>query len=78
MQKGETMKQTNFQEYMAKERQQVITKFQKRYRTREVKEKALSEMENKDIQFLIYCSCNLYANIFYSRFLSKREETEQK
>lgn len=28
-------------------------------------------MQNKDIDFLIYCSDNLYANIFYSKFLKK-------
>mgnify|MGYP004642290823 FL=1 len=31
-------------------------------------------MVNKDINFLIYCSDNLYANIFYSKFLKKEEK----
>ena len=62
---------TNFQEYMDKERWKVIDKFQKKYKTSLEKEKALSEMENKDIEFLIYCSDNIYANIFYSKFLKK-------
>ena len=62
---------TNFQKNMGKERWKVINKFQKKYKTSLEKEKALSEMDNKDIEFLIYCSDNIYANIFYSNFLKK-------
>jgi hypothetical protein len=64
---------TDFQKDMDKERRKVIKKFQKKYKTSEKKEDALKEMQNNDINFLIYCSDNLYANIFYSRFL-KREQ----
>ena len=53
------MKLTNFQQYMDKERWKIINKFQKNYRTIEEKEKALQNMQNKDINFLIYCSDNL-------------------
>ena len=62
---------TDFQKYMDKERWKVINKFQKKYKTSETKEQALMKMKNKDIHFLIYCSDNLYANIFYSKFLKK-------
>lgn len=63
---------TDFQKYMEKERWKVINKFQKKYKTSEAKENALMKMESKDIYFLIYCSDNLYANIFYSKFLNKK------
>lgn len=66
------MKQTKFQEFMDKERMEVIKKFQNNYKTRGEKEKALKEMEDKDINFLIYCSCNIHANIFYSKFLKNK------
>ena len=62
---------TDFQKYMDKERWKVINKFQNKYKTSKEKENALKEMKNKDIDFLIYCSDNLYANIFYSMFLKK-------
>ena len=62
---------TNFQESMDKERSKIIKKFQKKYKTSEEKENVLKTMENKDIEFLIYCSDNIYANIFYSKFLKK-------
>ncbi len=68
------MKLTNFQQYMDKERWKIINKFQKNYRTIEEKEKALQNMQNKDINFLIYCSDNLFANIFYSKFLKNKEK----
>ena len=64
---------TNFQKYMDKERWHIIHKFQKKYKTSEAKQKALKNMENKDINFLIYCSDNIYANIFYSKFLKKEK-----
>ena len=64
------MELTNFQKYMDKERWKIINKFQNKYQTVEEKEKALSEMQNKDINFLIYCSDNIHANIFYSKFLN--------
>ena len=65
------MKLTKFQEDMEKERRKIIEKFQKNYKTSKDKEDILCTMENKDIDFLIYCSDNIYANIFYSRFKKK-------
>ena len=65
------MKLTKFQEEMEKERRKVIEKFQKNYKTSKDKEDILCKMESKDIDFLIYCSDNIYANIFYSRFKKK-------
>ncbi len=65
------MRLTKFQKTMDNERWRVIKKFQKTYKTCEAKEKALIEMDNKDILFLIYCSDNIQANIFYSKFLKK-------
>ena len=62
---------TNFQKSMYKERWKVIKKFQKTYKTSKEKEYALERMSNKDIEFLIYCSNNLYANIFYSKYLKR-------
>lgn len=62
------MKLTNFQEFMDKERWAVIHKFQKQYKTSKEKEEALSKMEDKDIEFLNYCSDNIFACIFYSKF----------
>ena len=62
---------TSFQEEMDKERWEIINRFQKKYKTSKEKEEALKKMTNKDINFLIYCSDNLYANIFYSKFLKK-------
>ena len=62
---------TEFQKIMKKERKIVIKKFQKKYQTSESKEKVLSNMQTKDIEFLIYCSDNIYANIFYSKFIKK-------
>lgn len=62
---------TDFQKYMDKERWKVINKFQSKYKTSKEKENALKKMQNIDIDFLIYCSDNLYANIFYSKFLKK-------
>ena len=62
---------THFQRFMNKERRRIIEKFQKRYKTTESKEKVLKILEDKDINFLIYCSDNLYLNIFYSKFLKK-------
>lgn len=64
---------TSFQEEMDKERWEIINRFQKKYKTSKEKEEALKKMTNKDINFLIYCSDNLYANIFYSKFLKKEE-----
>lgn len=69
---------TDFQKYMDKERWKVINKFQKKYKTSEIKQQALMKMENKDIYFLIYCSDNLYANIFYSAFLKKENNDKMK
>lgn len=65
---------THFQKEMDKERWIIINRFQKKYKTSKEKEEALKKMVNKDINFLIYCSDNLYANIFYSKFLKKEEK----
>lgn len=65
---------TDFQKHMDKERWKVINKFQNKYKTSKEKENALKKMQNKDIDFLIYCSDNLYANIFYSKFLKKSND----
>lgn len=65
---------TPFQKEMDKERWIIINRFQKKYKTSKEKEEALKKMVNKDIYFLIYCSDNLYANIFYSKFLKKEEK----
>lgn len=40
----------------------------KKYKISREKEDVLRKMTNKNINFLIYCSDNLYANIFYSKF----------
>ena len=65
------MSQTKFQVKMDKERWNVIKKFQRDNKTSEEKVEALKQMENKDIEFLIYCSDNIYAKMFYSKFLKK-------
>lgn len=65
---------TPFQKEMDKERWIIINRFQKKYKTSKEKEEALKKMVNKDINFLIYCSDNLYANIFYSKFFKKEEK----
>lgn len=67
---------TEFQEFMLKERWKVINKFQKMYKTSEAKEEALRSMEDKDIDFLIYCSNNIHACMFYSRFFKQRRIIE--
>ena len=67
------MKLSKTQMIFELERWAVIHKFQEMYTTREEKEEALRKMDNKDIRFLIYCSNNMYANIFYSKFLEKEE-----
>lgn len=69
---------TDFQKYMDKERWKVINKFQNKYKTSKEKENALKKMQNKDIDFLTYCSDNLYANIFYSKFLKKESNDKMK
>lgn len=65
---------TPFQKEMDRERWIIINRFQKKNKTSEEKEEVLKIMANKDINFLIYCSDNLYANIFYSKFLKKEEK----
>ena len=64
---------SSFQKFTSNERRRVIEKFQKKYKTSLEKENALKLMDNKDIKFLIYCSDNLYGNMFYSRFLKKND-----
>ena len=63
---------TDFQIKMNKERRKVVKKFQRKYKTTSKKEEAFKKMENKDIEFLIYCSNNIYANIFYSKHLNRQ------
>lgn len=67
------MKLSKTQMIFELERWAVIHKFQEMYTTSKEKEEALKKMDNKDIRFLIYCSDNMYANIFYSKFLKKEE-----
>ena len=67
------MRLTKLQEDTIKERMKVILKFQKRYKTKEEKEIALQQMNNSDINFLIYCNDNIYGKIFYSKFLKNKE-----
>ena len=62
------MKKTKLQELTIKERLSVIEKFQNTYKTKEDKAKALSSMNNSDIDFLIYCMDNINGKIFYSKF----------
>ena len=66
------MQLTQFQMFTYKQRRKVIDKFQKKYKTSEDKEQILKQMENQDIDFLIYCSDNIYAKMFYSKFKKKR------
>ena len=67
------MQLTEFQQFMDKERWAVIHKFQKKYKTSEAKEEALKNMEDQDIKFLIYCVDNIYAGMFYTRFLKNKK-----
>lgn len=62
------MQITKFQKLIQKERMAVIKTFQACYPTKEQKEKALSEMEDKDIDFLCYCADQIQACIFYTSF----------
>ena len=62
---------TKFQEYMDRERWTVINKFQEDNPTSKDKEAALKKMDDRDIEFLIYCCDNIYGCMFYSKFLSK-------
>lgn len=71
------MQTTKFQDLIAKERMAVIKTFQACYPTKKSKEKALSEMEDKDIDFLCYCANNIYACIFYSKFKSKYKKNNK-
>ena len=47
----------------------IIDEFQKKYPTKEEKEKALKNMSSKEIQKLIDASTNTNGKIFYSKFL---------
>ena len=49
----------------------VVDEFQKKYPTKEAKEKALKGMTNTEIQKLIDNSTNTYGKIFYSKFLKR-------
>ena len=46
----------------------IIEEFQKKYPTREAKEKALKSMGDEDINKLVKSSTNTYGKIFYSKF----------
>ncbi|MCR5628149.1 hypothetical protein [Eubacterium sp.] len=46
----------------------IIEEFQKKYITKEAKEKALNNMTNEQIDELINVSSNIQAKIFYSSF----------
>ena len=66
------MKTTKLQDLISEERMSVIKTFQACYPTKKDKEKALSEMEDKDIDFLCYCANQIQACIFYSSFKKKK------
>ena len=66
------MKTTKFQKLIQEERIAVVKTFQACYPTKKDKIKALSEMEDKDIDFLCYCSNQIQACIFYSSFKKKK------
>ena len=51
---------------------EVIKRFQEKYKTKEEKEAALTEMDDYDIRFLLYCMDNIQGKIFYSKFLKKK------
>lgn len=55
----------------ARERMDVILKFQEKYKTIEEKENALNNMSNDEIHYLIECMDNIHGKIFYSKFLKK-------
>lgn len=65
------MELSKLQELTEKERMNIILKFQKKYKTSEEKKKALDEMSNSDIEFLIYCMDNIHGKIFYSSHLKR-------
>ena len=62
------MRLSKLQELTVTERLSIIEKFQDTYKTKEDKAKALSSMNNSDIDFLIYCMDNINGKIFYSKF----------
>ena len=55
----------------SRERLEVILKFQEKYKTKEEKVKALTNMSNDEIYFLIECMDNIYGKMFYSKFLKR-------
>ena len=63
---------TKLQLLTLKERMEVIKRFQEKYKTKEEKEAALTEMDDYDIRFLLYCMDNIQGKIFYSKFLKKK------
>ncbi len=67
------MKLSKLQELTEKERMNIIIKFQNNFKTVKDKEKALKEMSNADINFLIYCMDNIHGKIFYSKFLKEEK-----
>ena len=68
------MRTTKLQDLIRKERWAVIKTFQACYPTHGDKVKALSEMEDKDIDFLCYCANQIQACIFYSSFKKNKKE----
>ena len=67
------MKLSKLQELTEKERMNIIIKFQNNFKTVKDKEKALKEMSNADINFLIYCMDNIHGKIAYSDFLKEEK-----
>ena len=67
------MKLSKLQELTEKERMNIIIKFQNNFKTVKDKEKALKEMSNADINFLIYCMDNIHGKIAYSKFLKEEK-----
>ena len=63
---------TKLQLLTLKERMEVIKRFQEKYKTKEEKEAVLTEMDDYDIKFLLYCMDNIQGKIFYSKFLKKK------
>ncbi len=68
------MRTTKLQDLIREERWAVIKTFQACYPTKKDKIKALSEMEDKDIDFLCYCSNQIQACIFYSSFKNSNKK----
>ena len=55
----------------------VISRFQKQYPTKQMKESALQEMPNGQIQALIDADSNVQRKIYYASFLKNKEEAKR-